>query len=171
MSGSGLEIERKFLLAAAPAERSLRSHGAKPAAIEQVYLIRDEGDPRRIRRIDADGSIRFVLTKKRSLGGIIRREVEHPIDAATYDRLLAEADPTRRPIHKTRWTWAEAGRTWELDVFEVPPGLTVLEVELPDPDAVAQPPAWLHVVRDVSTDAAYTNWRLARVVPDDEAPA
>jgi CYTH domain-containing protein len=110
------------------------------------------------------------LTEKRSLGGITRREIERDLDAATFALLATEADPTRRPVRKTRWTWAEAGQTWELDVFHDPGDLVLLEVELSDANTVVTPPAWLDVVRDVSTDKAYFNWSLASIEASDEEP-
>jgi CYTH domain-containing protein len=52
----------------------------------------------------------------------------------------------------------------ELDVFEVPPGLVVLEVELEDPSEVPElPPILLaRLVREVSLEVAYLNHELAR---------
>ena len=170
MAGSGLEIERKYLLKAAPPEEALLAHAAVPAELEQIYLVRTAGDPRRIRRIVTGGSTAYVLTEKRSLGGITRREIERDLDAATFALLATEADPTRRPVRKTRWTWAEAGQTWELDVFHDPGDLVLLEVELSDANTVVTPPAWLDVVRDVSTDEAYFNWSLASIEASDEEP-
>jgi CYTH domain-containing protein len=171
MGGTGLEIERKYLIGVPPTTEVLLAHGAAPAELEQVYLVRDGGDPRRIRRIVRNDATEYVLTRKRSLGGIVRREIEHEIDAAEYQRLLADADPTRRPIRKTRWTWDEVGHTWELDLFLEPAGKVLLEVELSDPDIVVVPPSWIDVVRDVSTDPAYFNWSLTSIGGSEELPA
>lgn len=67
--GSGLEIERKYLLSGAPAEAVLVAFGARPVQIEQVYLRPEDDWVRRLRRIDDQGAVRYVLTRKRELWG------------------------------------------------------------------------------------------------------
>ncbi len=163
--GSGrLEIERKWLLAAPPSDAELRALGAEPISIEQVYLLgTPEAPVRRIRRSERAGRVGYTYTEKRLVAGIVRVEGEQAINAAEYARLLEEADPTRGPIRKTRHVFAFAGDTLELDVFDRPPGLCVLEIEFdrsdpPEPEL----PACLRVLRDVSEDPAYLNVTLAR---------
>jgi CYTH domain-containing protein len=53
--------------------------------------------------------------------------------------------------------------TWEIDHF-LDRDLTLAEVELETADAKPAPPDWLqpHVVREVTDDAAYLNYNLAR---------
>ena len=69
----------------------------------------------------------------------------------------------RHVIPYGRWTL-------ELDVFSDPPGLVLLEVELEDAAEVPDlPPAVAaRVVREVSTDRTYANYRLALLA--DRAP-
>jgi CYTH domain-containing protein len=162
MSG-GLEIERKYLLAGVPAEAVLAALGARPVRIEQVYLRAEDDWVRRVRRSDARGAVRHVLTRKRELAGIVRQELEADLTAEEYDRLLADADPARRVIRKTRHVIRHGPWTLELDVFSEPPGLVLLEVELDDAMEVPElPPAIAAlVVREVSTETAYTNHCLA----------
>ena len=102
MSGDGLEIERKYLLADAPSEAVLASLGARPVGIEQVYLRAEDDWVRRVRRTQAEGSVRYVLARKREVAGIVRQELETELTAEVYGRLLADADPARRVIRKTR---------------------------------------------------------------------
>ena len=169
--GSGLEIERKYLLAGVPAEADLAALGARPVRIEQVYLRTEDDWVLRVRRIDAQGAVRHVLTRKRELSGIVRQELETDLTAEEYGRLLADADPARRVIRKTRHVIPYGSWTLELDVFSEPPGLVLLEVELDDATEVPElPPAIAAlVVREVSTETAYMNHHLAlRPIP---APA
>jgi CYTH domain-containing protein len=175
MSGAGIEIERKYLLDGAPSEAELAALGARPRVIEQVYLLSEDGWVRRVRRIDADGRSRFVLTRKRGRSGIVREEIESDLTAEEYGSLLARADPDRRPIRKVRHVLAHGSWTFEVDVFSEPPGLVLLEVELDDPDDVPEIPAALgeRVVREVSTEDAYANYTLALrpgVAADEASP-
>ena len=164
MTGGGLEIERKWLLAEPPSDADLASLGAHPIRIEQVYLRPTPSAPvRRIRRSERDGRLDCTYTEKAALSGIVREERERRIDLAEYTRLLAEADADRRPIRKTRHVFAYAGNTLELDVFEQPPGIVLLEIEFEREDA-PEPglPPQLNVLREVTTDPGYYNVNLAR---------
>ncbi len=164
MSSGRLEIERKWLLAAAPSEDDLRALGAEPLLIDQVYLVgTPEAPVRRIRRTVHQDRVEHTYTEKRMLSGTVRVEGEIEISESEYRRLLEQADPSRGPIRKTRHVFTYAGNTLEVDVFHQPPGLAVLEIEFDRSDApVPELPACLQVVRDVSEDPAYLNVNLAR---------
>jgi CYTH domain-containing protein len=170
-SETGLEIERKYLLSSAPAAADLAALGARWVRIEQAYLRVEDDWVRRVRRTDRGGTVRHVFTRKRDVAGIVREELENDLTADEYARLLADADPARRVIRKTRHVFASGRWTLELDVFDEPPGLVLLEVELDDAADVPELPPGIAalVVREVSTEAAYTNHELALRPPD--APA
>lgn len=166
MHGGGTEIERKWLLDAPPSEAWLAEHGARPLRIEQTYLRRVPGAPLgRVRRIDADGGVSHTLTEKRGTsGGLgVREENECELDRAGYERHLADRDPGLGTIRKTRHVCAFEGHTLEIDVFEQPPGLVLLEVELADADERVELPADLPIVREVTEERAYLNVELARL--------
>jgi CYTH domain-containing protein len=169
---SGLEIERKYLLSSAPSAPDLAALGARDTRIEQAYLRAEDAWVRRVRRTDRGGTLRHAYTRKRDVAGIVREEVEADITADEYARLLADADPARRVIRKTRHEFASGRWTLELDVFDEPPGLVLLEVELGDATEVPELPAAIAalVVREVSTEVAYTNHALA-LLPAAGAPA
>jgi CYTH domain-containing protein len=177
MASDGLEIERRYLLDGCPSAADLAALGARPRRIEQVYLRRTDDWVRRVRRIDADGGPRFIATRKRDVAGTVdglaREEIEEDLSAADYERLLGEADPARRPIRKTRHVLGWGRWTIELDVFSRPAGLVMLEVELNDPaDEPELPPVLARrVVRDVTSDPAYTNYGLALADPADNPTA
>lgn len=164
----GLEIERKWLLAAAPSPAALSRLGATSVTIEQVYLASGStGASRRIRWLrEAEGEA-FVLTEK-SGHGATRRERESAIDRAAYTSLLGEADPGRRPIRKVRHRIPHGSHTIELDVFTDPPDLVVMEVEVGTADeAIAPWPRSIAslVVREVTDERSYENAELARIEP------
>lgn len=164
-----IEIERKFRLGAAPDAAVLRGHGAVPRHIEQIYLA---GDPpgRRVRRtVDEDGTVEHRLTRKERLRAFAFREEESVIDQMTFQALLAEADPGRRRIRKTRHVVPHGDQTLEIDVFEEPAGLVLVEVELRTDDEAVELPGWLGAAVDVTGDPTYLNANLARagsIIPD-----
>ena len=161
---AGQEIERKYLLSSAPSDAELAAVGAQAHRIEQVYLRSEDGWVRRVRRVETPGRTRYVATRKREIAGIVREEHEDELDPAAYDRLLAQADPARRAIRKIRHVFPFAGHVMELDVFEMPPGLVILEVELEDAAEEPELPPLLRarLVREVSLEPAYLNHELAR---------
>jgi CYTH domain-containing protein len=166
MHSTGIEIERKFRLRAAPPAAELAARQEDTWRVEQVYLSRgDDGLHRRIRRIEhADGEIEHVLTRKGSAanGSITRQEHEEPLTEREYRSLLAEADPGLRPIRKTRHVVPHGRQVIEIDVFEVPAGLVVVEVELEHEDEAVSLPSWLGEWYEVTSDARYMNAALAR---------
>jgi CYTH domain-containing protein len=168
MAGDGLEIERKYLLDEAPSTADLAAFGARATRIEQVYLRSADSWVRRARRIEEDGRVRHVLTRKRDREGIVRDEIEVDVTPEEYGRLLADADPARRVIRKVRHVIPYGRWTLELDVFSEPAGLVLLEVELDDSDDVPELPPEIaaRVVREVSIDPAYANYTLALGQPD-----
>ncbi len=178
VSPRGIEIERKFRLRTAPDAATLAAHGAVARRIEQVYLCLDpavaSGDDapeaERVRRTElADGSVTFRRTTKRRVGAFSFDEVEDAITEADWSAAMARADPERRPVRKTRHVAAHGRQTLEIDVFERPAGLVVVEVELAAEDEAVELPGWLGDWREVTGDPRYLNVSLAR--RDAEVPA
>jgi CYTH domain-containing protein len=180
MSPRGIEIERKFRLRAAPDRAELAAHGAVAKRIEQVYLRNGAAqvsaggaagdavaDPdttaERVRRIQLpDGTVSYRRTTKRRVGAFSFDEAEDPITGDQWEAALARADPERRPIRKTRHVVAHGPQTLEIDVFDEPPGLVVVEVELRAEDEAVELPGWLGEWREVTGDPRYLNVSLAR---------
>ncbi len=178
MSPRGIEIERKFRLRAAPSPEVLAAHGAVARRIEQVYLRldppargdQDAPEAARVRRTELeDGTVSFRRTTKRRVGAFAFDETEDVITEADWSAAIARADPDRRPVRKTRHVAAHGRQTLEIDVFEQPGGLVVVEVELASEDEPVDLPAWLGEWREVTGDPRYLNIELAR--RDAEVPA
>jgi CYTH domain-containing protein len=149
----GVEIERKFLVSAMPAD--IESHPSDD--IEQGYIAVGEAGPEvRIRRYGG----RHFLTIK-SGGGEVRLEEEIEIDRRRFRALWPLTDGRR--IRKRRYRIpTEGGLQIELDVYRGGlAGLVTAELEFESPSAAAAfaPPAWFG--RDVTDDPRYKNRRLA----------
>jgi CYTH domain-containing protein len=187
MSPRGVEIERKFRLRAAPAPEVLAVHGAVAKRIEQVYLRRDRpaattsgpsdatrpADANdgvgRVRRTELpDGSVSYRSNSKRRVGAFAFDEHEEAIGPSEWTAALERADPDRRPVRKTRHVVPHGAQELEIDVFEDPAGLVVVEVELRSEDEAVELPGWLGEWREVTGDHRYFNASLAR--RDAEVP-
>ena len=167
MSPKAIEIERKFRLREAPAADVLAARGAVARRIEQVYLAGSPG-VERIRRTEAPEGVSYWRTRKRRIGRYAFEEDEEPIDGAAWVEGLGRADPARRTIRKTRHVVTHGEQELEIDVFDEPRGLVVVEVELRHEDEPVVLPAWLGDWREVTGDARYFNAALARL--DAEVP-
>jgi CYTH domain-containing protein len=174
MSPRGIEIERKFRLRAAPDATALAAHNAVAKRIEQVYLQLDPAETgpeapeaARVRRTElADGEVTFRRTTKRRVGAFSFDEVESVITFEEWTAELTRADPHRRPVRKTRYVVAHGDQALEIDVFETPPDLVVVEVELHAEDEAIVLPPWLGEWREVTGDPRYLNVSLARLDAD-----
>ncbi len=150
---NALELERKFLIAEAPAD--LERYPAD--RILQGYLaIDDNGSEVRLRRRGE----RTTLTVKQG-GGLARREEEVEITRGQFDRLWPLTEGRR--VEKTRHLIdLPRGLMIELDRYDGQlAGLLVAEVEFPSAAAAQRfrPPDWFG--REVTEDEAYKNQRLA----------
>jgi adenylate cyclase len=145
------EIERKFLVNGEP----WKDCGAGKA-VRQGYLA--FGPPVAVRVRIAGG--RANLNLKQATLDINRAEYEYEIPLEDAKELLAE-HCAGRPVEKTRFCIAWAGRTWEVDVFEGEnAGLVVAEIELEDENDGLELPPWAG--QEVSGDPRYLNTYLAQ---------
>jgi CYTH domain-containing protein len=168
VSPSGIEIERKFRLREAPTEDVLAAHGAVVRRIEQVYLAGGP-DVERLRRTETAEGVSYRRTRKRRIGAFAFEEDEEAIDGSAWDEGIGRADPARRAIRKTRHVVPHGDQLLEIDVFDVPPGLVVVEVELRLEGEPVALPVWLGDWVEVTGDDRYFNAELARL--DADVPA
>ncbi len=164
----GLEIERKWLVAAVPDD----ALAAPAVRIEQGYLtIGSDGGETRLRRKGE----RVYLTVKAGTG-MTRREHEVELSAEQFDALWPATQGARVLKHR-RALLTDDGHTIELDIFAGElEGLMLAEVEFDDPWGAESfvAPYWFG--REVTDDPAYKNQRLAlasrdELGLDDEPPA
>lgn len=181
-ASDGREIERVWVLRAAPVIPSAVAHEVEPVVepavepaveqwkIEQGYLaplaaneteLARVGFPEgRLRRIvEPSGAERFFHTVK-SGSGIVRMETEREISRAQFEAAWAATDGRR--LAKTRHRVHIDGLVWEIDVFRDLP-LVMVEVELASETQAFTMPSWIAtlVVKEVTEDARYRNAALA----------
>lgn len=154
LGGSGVEIERKFLLRALPPE----AQGAGVTEMEQGYLpgaVLVE----RLRRVTSADGTSYVRTVK-SGSGIVRFELEEPCTKALFDAMWPFTKGRR--LRKRRYRLVDAGQTWEIDEF-LDRTLVLAEVELASEREEVVLPEWLerHTEREVTGDPEYLNANLA----------
>ncbi len=156
--GSGLEIERKYLLRGLPP----RVRRARVVTVHQGWLAGGR-TPVRLRSVREGGRECWTRTVKTGLG-LRRTEQEEPLSRRHF-RALWPGTQGRR-VRKRRYFVPQGDLTWEIDEFLDFP-LVVAEVELPAEETGVSPPGWLRpwIVAEVTERPEYTNLQLARHGP------
>lgn len=92
--------------------------------------------------------------------GVRRDEHEVRIPEPTFEKLWPLTEGAR--VEKTRYLMKDGDDRWEIDAFAGPlSGLYLAEIELPSETRTVRPPAFLPVLREVTSDPAYKNKGLA----------
>lgn len=158
-----IEIERKFLLAAAPERSDPRLSNAEITHIEQVYIEVTDTTETRIRRTRHKDGVTYHYTQLRSLKPGKREVVEKEISRTEYEDILAHRDPRRQPITKDRYYFTWKSQVFELDKIYSPASRAchILEIQLSSEDQAVILPDFLNIERDVTGEAAYSNANIA----------
>jgi adenylate cyclase len=145
-----LEIERKFLVA----DDSWRGDINGSVDIVQGYLANTNMCSIRIRTAGEKASINL---KSMTLD-IVRTEYEYPLPLDEAQSILNSLC-IQPLIMKSRYHITYKGHDWEVDEFKGDNnGLMVAEIELDNPNAQFEKPAWLG--KEVSKDIRYYNVSL-----------
>lgn len=139
--------------------------GEMPDSIDseiiQTYLVADPGCEVRLRRRNWQGKVVNVHTTKKKLSGKEEIVTERQVSNSLYESLLQQADPYRRTIRKKRKSFIWKGQYFELDNYEVPANLVILETKgIATHESVKFPP-FIRVVEDITGNKQYNNYNLA----------
>lgn len=152
-----LEIERKFLVEDDEMLEEFLS--LPPDRIEQFYLSLDPARAVRVRiarHADDSSSAKLTIKGERRNGVCLEIETPLALDQAQALRALAIG----QTLIKTRRRVALAdGLIAELDIYEAPQRVVLVEVELPVRDHPFAPPVWFG--REVTQDARFFALSLA----------
>ena len=162
-----IEIERKFLILRPEPDKIASLPGARVRRITQTYLKKIPGKSveRRVRRIEEDGQVSYVFTKKEKLTKMSRIENEWEITEAEYREALTEAYSA---LDKTRYSFPWENHVMEIDVYpyeiggDALEGYAVLEVELADEEEPFAVPDFLSIERELTGTKEFSNKNLAK---------
>ena len=90
-------------------------------------------------------------------------ELEDKLSQEQYYDLLSSADITLKPITKQRICFLWKNQYFEMDIFKNQlEGLYILEIELTSLQQEILLPPWIEVIKEVTDDAMYSNYELAK---------
>ena len=163
-----MEIERKFLIRYPDLLWLEDKPNCSKVDMIQTYLIaKDDRTEVRVRQRGQNGNFICYKTEKRFISDMSRVEVDRRIDMNEYVSLLAEADPARRPVRKTRYCLTENNRYYEIDIYPEWKKQAILEIELRSEDEEVILPECIKVIREVTQEPAYKNYAMARTMPEE----
>ena len=160
-----LEIERKYLIRMPDAALLSRLPASE---IEQVYILSADGTRERVRRRAYSDRTEYTHTAKKRVSELTRVEREEEIGEERYRELLGRADPSRRPVRKTRLIYEYDAQPFEIDVFPFWEDRALMELELHDEDEEPRFPPGIEIIREVTHEGRYTNSAIAREIPREE---
>ena len=158
-----LGIEHRFLIEYPDVAWLESLPNCRRVEISETYLTSSPDEEVRVRQRGADGHYFYYETVNKLVDGLKRGDLERKLTQKEYLKRLAEADPARCPIHKTRYCLVYKGQYLEIDLFPFWPDKALLEVELSDENASVDLPQPLKVIREVTDDDAYSNEALAQL--------
>ena len=164
MTDQPLEIERKYLIARPDLDKLERKPNCARVDIVQTYLkTSDPSEELRIRQRGSNGHYIYFMTSKRQVSGMKRVEIEQRLSQEEYLSLMVQADPARRPIRKQRYCLTENGLYYEIDLYPEWPDKAAMEVALHSEDQPVVLPEGIEVIREVTSDPAFSNYELAKI--------
>ena len=156
------EIERKYLIEYPEISALEALPNCEKVEIIQTYLQADHDDEVRIRQRGSRGNYIYFETRKKTISGLKRIEIERRLTKDEYLERLMDADPTRI-IRKDRYCLADGNQYFEIDIYPFWNDQAILEIELSDPEEEIRFPKMLKVIREVTEDEAYKNASLAKL--------
>lgn len=157
------EIERKFLIEYPDVRMLAALPNCEKVEIIQTYLKSDADEEVRIRQRGAKGNYIYYETRKKTITGLKRIEIEHRLTKDEYLERLMQADPDRRQIRKDRYCLADRSQYFEIDVYPFWNDKAIVEIELSDPDEDIRFPKMLKIIKEVTDDPKYKNSSLAKI--------
>ena len=157
------EIERKYLIEYPEISALEALPNCEKVEIIQTYLQADHDDEVRIRQRGSRGNYIYFETRKKTISGLKRIEIERRLTKDEYLERLMDADPTRMPIRKDRYCLADGNQYFEIDIYPFWNDQAILEIELSDPEEEIRFPKMLKVIREVTEEEAYKNASLAKL--------
>ena len=149
-------------------DRFIENHARSFNYMIQTYLAaKPDGTEVRVRQRGQDGNFICYKTEKRRISDMTNVEIDSRINIQEYVSLLAEADPSRRPVHKTRYCLTENNRYYEIDIYPEWKKQAILEIELRSEDEEVVLPEGIRVIREVTGDRTYSNYEMAKQMPEE----
>ena len=157
------DIKRRFLIDYPDIAYLESLPNCQRVEISQTYLISQDGEENRVRQRGMNGNYIYFQTKKKYVTESQRIRLERRLSKDEYIRLLMDADPSCRPIRKTRYCLTYKNQYFEIDVYPFWNDKAIIEIEQSSESAEIVFPEFVNVLFEVTNDEAYKNLTLAKI--------
>jgi CYTH domain-containing protein len=153
---TGREIERKFLLRGLPA-----GVDQYPSVVIDQGYVPGTAVRERVRRTQDGATLRYYRTIKVG-AGVERFEFEEETTDTFFVAVWPLTEGHR--VRKRRYMVPSGNRVWEIDEFLDRDALILAEIELERADESVVPPPRIAavIVREVTDEPGFSNYRLSR---------
>lgn len=156
-----LEIERKYLIEYPDISLLESIPMCRKVEISQTYTKNAAGENVRLRRRGGGGSYIYIQTQKKSITPLKRIETERRLSEAEYSAQMRLAKEGQS-LTKDRYCLLYGNRYFEIDVYPFWDDRAIMEIELLAEDEEVLFPDFIHIIREVTEDRAYSNHALAK---------
>lgn len=157
-----LEIERKFLIEYPDINLLSSIKTCRRIPMTQAYLTTpEEGNFRIRKRGDGDKAV-YIKTVKIKISDVKRIEMENYITKEQYETNLSKKQYVTGVISKDRYCIVDNNTYYELDVYPFWNDRATIEIELLSEDQPYKLPAFVKLIREVSSEPDYRNLALAQ---------
>ena len=158
-----LEIERKYLIEKPDIAYLESLDSCEKVNIVQTYLkSSNPNEEVRVRQRGINGSYTYSKTRKISIDGLKRIEIESRLTPEEYIEELSNADLTRKQIIKTRYCLSYNNQYFEIDIYPNMDDEAIMEIELSSEVDEVKIPEFIKVIEDVTEKQEYKNSSLAK---------
>ena len=154
-----IKKQKKFLVDISRCDLSKLNEGSKDSRIEQSYLMSNQDEEKRVRKVFIDGCVSYELTVYKIIDNNKYLVKSKKISEKMYDELLEFRKEGSFTILKNRRYFEYNGKYMYLDIFDNE-DLGYLEVNVGDDEVIDIPP-FLYVIDNVSELEEYSNARKA----------
>lgn len=141
--------------------------GCEVKHIEQTYLFCSDDSTARVRKIVSGRGTQYIKTVKERITGEKCIETEYEITLQQYNEELKAADTSRNTIVKTRYCIPYGKLVAEIDIYPFWQKCAIAEFELESEGQQFSTPDYIKVIKDVTFDVDFKNFRLAQRIPDN----
>ena len=129
--------------------------------IEQDYLVSTNGNERRIRRRDRNGTSLYSYSEARYISNNERVKKDKVLSEREYFEYKAEVDKNLKSINKDRHSFISNNMFYKLDIFDFDKSKGILAVQASKNDDIKMP-SYIKVIKDITDERSYKNYHLAQ---------
>ncbi len=163
----GLEIERKYIIKMPDVSLLSSQPEYTVSDITQIYLEGAYGETHRVRRRRFADREQFTETRKIRVDEMSVTEIEGEITEQRFVQLSENIKQDTRPVLKTRHTFLYGNQIFEIDVYPQWKNTAIMETELDSRERRVEIPPFIHIIREVTGNKAYSNAAMSKSFPPE----